>query len=145
MNIYSELPPTDLKELAAYQIAVQQAALDGKPLQWIDRHRNIALQEWGPYVISVPPTKWNWELFAYRIDPASKPKVLRQWTIEECPLLAEVRSHSSIGTWQGLIIYKDREKAMCGTRLIGYKELLEQGYEWRLSSSVWQRCGIRTA
>lgn len=84
INIYEY--PTDPAALPAYRIAVMQAALEGKPVQYRD-----GCEKWFYVEIS----SWNWGNADYRIDPASRPKTLKPWTIDTVPIGAWLRNKGS--------------------------------------------------
>jgi hypothetical protein len=71
-----------------YKIAVMQAALEGKPVQQGEKGGSIRGFVKGWYYPSLGAPAWNWALYDYRIDPASRPapkKKLIPWTLETAP------------------------------------------------------------
>lgn len=102
-DIYADKPEITL----AYQVAVMQAALEGKPVQILCNNP----RHWGD--LACPA--WNWNACQYRIDPASRPRlavghnpaglteeqvgVKEGWRLLTEEELSQKHSRDDVGVW----------------------------------------------
>lgn len=139
-NIYSY--PENPNDLPAYRIAVMQAALEGKPVQFLDRC--LCGAQWHD-MFSQPD--WNWIDNAYRIrpEPAYKPWSAETFRWPDClrrrdvgngpgnPFgILEVRPEGV--TSRLLSCGSHYEQLIWGQLLAWYEASYDRG-------QTWQRCG----
>lgn len=124
IDIYADRPVVTLD----YQIAVMQAAREGKKIEVCVRDSAFYCWTDSNWHNGMGPC-WNWSAYAYRVSPAGRPKKLVPWTYSTIPLDRPLWLRPPDGGIIRLVTSIDSNWVMSAETSYNY-ETLFKSYSW---------------
>lgn len=130
---------SDPHELAKHRAAIMVAWADGAILQYSNGTGQGFTEQTNP--------SWNWDYFDYRIDPASKPKVMVPWACAQELVEAGALSAFFRNTTSGNVgnLWRVGKATLNGIHLFGSSvefdwATIRSNLEWTTDFKTWHKC-----